>query len=96
MRNEGLGVAAGADAVLVLAWLGRGESQLAADQDNAIVYAEGVEGGPQDRADFEQLATRMNETLDAAGVPLCKGGVMAKNRACARAWRTGTRPSTSG
>jgi len=69
-------------AVLVLGSAGRGESQLAADQDNAIVYAEGGEGGPEDRY-FEQLGARMNETLDAAGVPFCKGGVMAKNRA----WR---------
>ena len=82
MRDEGLGPPPVPYAVLVLGSAGRGESQLAADQDNAIVYAEGAEGGPEDRY-FEQLATRMNETLDAAGVPFCKGGVMAKNRA----WR---------
>jgi CBS domain-containing protein len=82
MRNEGLGPPPVPYAVLVLGSAGRGESQLAADQDNAIVYAEGAEGGPEDRY-FEQLATHMNETLDAAGVPFCKGGVMAKNRA----WR---------
>jgi DNA polymerase-3 subunit epsilon/CBS domain-containing protein len=41
-----------------------------------------AEGGPEDRY-FETLATHMSETLDAAGVPFCKGGVMAKNRA----WR---------
>lgn len=69
-------------AVLVLGSAGRGESQLAADQDNAIVYADGAEEGPEDRY-FETLAQHMNETLDAAGVPLCKGGVMARNRA----WR---------
>jgi CBS domain-containing protein len=40
------------------------ESQLAADQDNAIVYAEGAEGGPVD-ADFEKLATQMCDILDA-------------------------------
>jgi DNA polymerase-3 subunit epsilon/CBS domain-containing protein len=88
-------------AVLVLGSAGRGESQLAADQDNAIVYAEGAEGGPEDRY-FEQLAARMNETLDAAGVPFCKGGVMAKNRAWRKSvadwhatvdkWMTGSRP----
>jgi CBS domain-containing protein len=66
-------------AVLVLGSAGRGESQLAADQDNAIVYADGAEGGPEDRY-FETLSQHMNETLDAAGVPLCKGGVMARNR----------------
>jgi CBS domain-containing protein len=82
MRNGGLGPPPVPYAVLVLGSAGRGESQLAADQDNAIIYAEGAEGGPEDRY-FEQLATHMNETLDAAGVPFCKGGVMAKNRA----WR---------
>jgi DNA polymerase-3 subunit epsilon/CBS domain-containing protein len=69
-------------AVLVLGSAGRGESQLAADQDNAIVYAQGGEGGREDLY-FEKLGTHMSEMLDAAGVPLCKGGVMAKNRA----WR---------
>jgi DNA polymerase-3 subunit epsilon/CBS domain-containing protein len=82
MRAEGLGPPPVPYAVLVLGSAGRGESQLAADQDNAIVYAEGAEGGPEDRY-FEQLGIRMTETLDAAGVPLCKGGVMARNRA----WR---------
>jgi DNA polymerase-3 subunit epsilon/CBS domain-containing protein len=82
MREEGLGPPPVPYAVLVLGSAGRGESQLAADQDNAIIYAEGAEGGPEDRY-FEQLATHMNETLDAAGVPFCKGGVMARNRA----WR---------
>ena len=91
-------------AVLVLGSAGRGESQLAADQDNAIVYAEGAEGGPEDRY-FEQLGIRMSETLDAAGVPFCKGGVMAKNRAWRKSvadwhatidkWMTGERPATS-
>ena len=82
LRREGLGSPPVAYAVLVLGSAGRGESQLAADQDNAIVYAEGAEGGPEDLY-FEQLGIRMSETLDAAGVPLCKGGVMASNRA----WR---------
>jgi len=102
MRQEGLGAPPVPYAVLVLGSAGRGESQLAADQDNAIVYAEGAEGGPEDRY-FEQLAIRMNETLDAAGVPLCKGGVMAKNRAWRKSvadwratidkWMTGERAS---
>jgi DNA polymerase-3 subunit epsilon/CBS domain-containing protein len=82
LRQEGLGSPPVPYAVLVLGSAGRGESQLAADQDNAIVYAEGAEGGPEDLY-FEQLGIRMSETLDAAGVPLCKGGVMARNRA----WR---------
>ena len=51
-------------AVLVLGSAGHKESQLAADQDNAIVYAEGAEGGPAD-AEFEKLATQMCDILDA-------------------------------
>jgi CBS domain-containing protein len=79
LESEGSGPPPVPYAVLVLGSAGRGESQLAADQDNAIVYAEGSEGGPEDRY-FEALAKHMNETLDTAGVPLCKGGVMARNR----------------
>jgi DNA polymerase-3 subunit epsilon/CBS domain-containing protein len=79
VESEGAGPPPTAFAVLVLGSAGRGESQLAADQDNAIVYAQGSEGGPEDGY-FEALAKHMNEILDAAGVPLCKGGVMARNR----------------
>ena len=102
LRQEGLGPPPVPYAVLVLGSAGRGESQLAADQDNAIVYAEGAEGGPEDRY-FEQLGIRISETLDAAGVPLCKGGVMAKNRAWRKSvadwhatidkWMSGARPA---
>ncbi len=79
---EGYGAPPVAYAVLVLGSGGRGESQLAADQDNAIVYAEGEEGSAND-VYFARLASIMCETLDAAGIVFCKGGVMAKNRA----WR---------
>ena len=68
MQQDGLGPPPVAYAVLVLGSAGRGESQLAADQDNAIVYAEGGESGPQD-AYFEKLAIHMSDILDAAGVP---------------------------
>ncbi len=78
-QSEGQGPPPVPYAVLVLGSAGRGESQLAADQDNAIVYAQGSEGGPEDRY-FEALAGHMSGILDAAGVPLCKGGVMARNR----------------
>ena len=79
MRSEGLGEPPVPFAVLVLGSAGRGESQLAADQDNAIVYSRGSEDGPEDRY-FARLGGHMSEILDAAGVPLCKGGVMARNR----------------
>lgn len=57
---------------------GRGESLLAADQDNAIVFAEGEPDGPEDRW-FAGYGEHLAEILNAVGVPLCKGGVMARN-----------------
>ncbi len=76
-------------AVLVLGSAGRGESLLAADQDNAIVYADGEPNGPEDQW-FAGLGTHIADILDEAGIPYCKGGVMAKNaawRMSAAAWR---------
>lgn len=71
-------------AVMVLGSGGRGESLLAMDQDNAIVY----EGEGEDW--LAAVATRMNAILDEVGVPFCKGGVMARNEAWRKsgaAWR---------
>lgn len=65
-------------AVLVLGSVGRGESLLAADQDNAIVFADGPDDGAADRW-FATLGGHIADILDEAGVPYCKGGVMAKN-----------------
>ena len=78
LRAQGRGEAPCNYAVLVLGSAGRGESLLAMDQDNAIVFERGAPGGPED-AWFEALAGRMNDLLHEAGVPLCKGGVMARN-----------------
>jgi CBS domain-containing protein len=69
-------------AVMVLGSVGRGESLLAADQDNAIVMAEGEPGGPQDQW-FAALGRHIADILDEVGVPYCKGGVMAREPA----WR---------
>ncbi len=68
-------------ALLVLGSGGRGESLLAPDQDNALVIADEYQGD-LDAADdwFTRFASRVNEILDRAGIPYCKGGVMAKNR----------------
>lgn len=82
MANDGWGSPPVKYAVLVMGSAGRGESLLAADQDNAIVFETGEPGGSEDRW-FEELGTRMATALDEAGIPLCKGGVMAKNAA----WR---------
>jgi DNA polymerase-3 subunit epsilon/CBS domain-containing protein len=69
-------------AVLVLGSAGRGESLLALDQDNAVVFQSGDPDGPEDRY-FASLGKRMADTLDAAGIPYCKGRVMAREPA----WR---------
>lgn len=80
MEAEGKGRAPCSFAVLVLGSGGRGESLLAADQDNAIVFAEGDPDGPEDQW-FAAMAEKMTQMLHHAGVPLCKGNVMATNPA---------------
>jgi CBS domain-containing protein len=65
-------------AVMVLGSGGRGESLLAPDQDNAIVFEQGEAGGPEDQW-FAALGTHIADLLDEAGVPYCKGGIMARN-----------------
>lgn len=89
MESIGKGRAPAPYAVLVLGSGGRGESLLAADQDNAIVYATGEPDGHEDLW-FAEMADRMASTLDLAGIEFCKGGVMAKNpawRASADGWQ---------
>jgi CBS domain-containing protein len=85
---EGLSLP-GPYAVLVLGSAGRGESLLALDQDNALVFEAGEPDGPEDRY-FARLGEIMADTLDAMGVPYCIGGVMAKNprwRGSVATWR---------
>jgi signal-transduction protein with cAMP-binding, CBS, and nucleotidyltransferase domain len=62
-------------AALILGSGGRGESLLAFDQDNAIVHA----GNSADDAWYVELGRRMNDILNAAGIPYCIGEVMARN-----------------
>lgn len=78
MVRAGHGIPPTPYAMLVLGSGGRGESLLAMDQDNAIVFAEGDAEGPEDKW-FEQLGQRVADTLDSVGVEYCKGGVMARN-----------------
>ncbi|KAB2849442.1 MAG: DNA polymerase III subunit epsilon, partial [Hyphomicrobiaceae bacterium] len=82
LAAEGLGGPPVPYSLLVLGSGGRGESLLAADQDNAIIYAEGEPGGPEDRW-FERLGKETSSALDAIGIHFCKGGIMASNAA----WR---------
>ena len=64
--------------VAVLGSAGRGESLLAMDQDNALFFAHGEPDGREDRW-FGALGAEINDILHEAGVPYCKGGVMARN-----------------
>lgn len=80
MQIEGHGPPPCAYAVLVLGSGGRGESLIAPDQDNAIVFADGEPGGAEDSW-FKKLGTKLADILDISGVPYCKGGVMAANAA---------------
>jgi DNA polymerase-3 subunit epsilon/CBS domain-containing protein len=68
--------------LLVLGSGGRGESLLAMDQDNAILFAAGARDGPEDRW-FATLGTHVADILHKVGVPYCPGGVMGKEAA----WR---------
>jgi CBS domain-containing protein len=89
MADAGEGAPPVPYAVLVLGSAGRGESLLAMDQDNAIVFAEGDADGPMDRW-FAKLGAHIADILHEVGVPYCKGGVMAKNapwRGSAKLWR---------
>lgn len=77
----GAGPAPADHAVLVLGSAGRGESLLAPDQDNALIVADDYSGDLDDPADwFARFAFRFTQILDEAGIPLCRGGVMARNR----------------
>ncbi|HEX7200035.1 MAG TPA: DUF294 nucleotidyltransferase-like domain-containing protein, partial [Dongiaceae bacterium] len=65
-------------AFLVLGSAGRGESLLAADQDNALVHGGGEDLDPW----FAELGARSAAMLNTAGLVYCPGGVMAKNPGC--------------
>lgn len=62
--------------LLVLGSAGRGESLLSADQDNALIHG-GVE---DDYPWFQEFGERIAFTLNQAGIPFCRGGVMACKR----------------
>jgi signal-transduction protein with cAMP-binding, CBS, and nucleotidyltransferase domain len=79
LRDDGWGAAPASWCVLALGSGGRGESLLAADQDNAIIHS----GNEADDAWFAEAGKRIADTLNAAGIPYCRGGVMAMNRS----WR---------
>ena len=82
MKSGGQGEPPCAYALCILGSAGRDESLLAMDQDNAIVFAEGAPGSAVDQW-FARMGGIVADILHEAGVPYCKGGVMAR----AAAWR---------
>ena len=82
MRESGEGGPPVPYALVVLGSAGRGESLLAMDQDNAVIFERGAPEGAEDRW-FAAFGAHVADILHQAGVPYCKGGVMARNAA----WR---------
>lgn len=78
MASQGKGPPPQPYAMCVLGSGGRGESLLAMDQDNAIVFGEGEPGSAADQW-FAELGSIVADTLNDAGVSYCKGGIMASN-----------------
>lgn len=90
MADDGLGLAPAPYAVLVLGSAGRGESLLSFDQDNAIVHRGDEAAIPW----FMEFGKRLSRILAEAGLPLCKGKVMAGEPAWNRnldGWREAVR-----
>lgn len=92
MNSTGRGPPPRRYAVLVLGSVGRGESLLAADQDNALIWSSDGSEKDENEVDawFAEFGHEMTLRLDAAGIPFCKGGVMASSpafRGSELAWR---------
>ncbi len=64
--------------MVVLGSGGRGESMLAMDQDNAIIFDKADVQGEKDKV-LQQIGSRTSEILNEVGVRFCDGGVMASN-----------------
>lgn len=77
--------------LIILGSGGRGENFLFPDQDNGFILDD-YPDADHARIDafFIELAERMTRDLDAVGLPLCRGAIMATNplwRKTARQWR---------
>ncbi len=79
LTEQGLEPAPAPWCLLMLGSGGRGESLLVPDQDNAIIHA----GSSEDDGWYARAGAQLSDLLNAAGIPYCKGGVMAMNTA----WR---------
>ena len=78
MVEAGHGAAPAEFTMLMLGSAARGESLLAADQDHAILCADGGDATAS-KAWFMELGGHVADILDAAGIPYCTGGVMSRN-----------------
>ena len=78
MSQEGFGGPPSAYAMLVLGSGGRGESLLAMEQDNAIIYQQDGTGNDHDKW-FAELGKRVSDILHIAGLPYCRHGFMASH-----------------
>lgn len=59
---------------------GRGEQTFVTDQDNGLVFSAADHAEARAlRPLFLAMAQEVNNALDACGIPLCKGGIMAGN-----------------
>ncbi|MFP4079343.1 MAG: DUF294 nucleotidyltransferase-like domain-containing protein [Ectothiorhodospira sp.] len=68
-------------AFVVMGSEGRMEQTLSTDQDNAILYADGLQEEQVDR--IREFSEALIDALVKIGVPPCPGGIMARNAA----WR---------
>lgn len=90
MVRDGRGPAPCPWCLIVLGSAGRGESLLAPDQDNALIFEPPADSSDSVEEWLSAFAGHVNTILDAAGVPFCKGGVMAREPAYRRTpvgWR---------
>jgi signal-transduction protein with cAMP-binding, CBS, and nucleotidyltransferase domain len=80
LATEGWGGPPVAFAVIVMGSSGRGENFLGSDQDNGLILAD-YPDAEHNRIDgyFRELASRLVDTLDTIGLPLCSGHCMAVN-----------------
>jgi len=73
--EQALGPAPAPWAWIVFGSEGRMEQAILTDQDNALVFSD--EGATR-REWYQALAERVNDDLEAAGFPRCRGGYMAR------------------
>lgn len=80
LHAQTLGLDLGQACWLAFGSEGRGEQTIATDQDNGLLFA----GSAAERPRWLALGEAVCASLDAAGYPLCKGGVMASQPDCCR------------